>query len=78
MGIESILVEYLGQPAWIAYALFSFDIILSALAVWRTTKLKQPVWSVLLVILRTAGLLPIVYFIFFAKWKKTKHKKEES
>jgi hypothetical protein len=78
MGVESILVEYLGQPPWIAYALYALDLILSALAVWRTTKLKQPIWSVLLVVLRTAGILPIIYFLFFAKWKKKEHKKEES
>lgn len=78
MGAESILVEYFGQPMWIAYALYTLDLILSALAVWRTTLQKQPVWSVLLVILRTAGILPIVYFIFFAHWKKKESKKEIS
>lgn len=76
MGAESILVEYLGQPMWVAYTLYALDLILSALAVWRTTKLKQPVWSVLLVLLRTAGVLPVIYFIFFARWKKKEHLKE--
>ncbi|MBU0906995.1 MAG: hypothetical protein KKD18_00680 [Nanoarchaeota archaeon] len=78
MGAETILVEYLGQPGWIAYSLFAFDVILSAFAVWRTTRLRQGVWAVLLLIFRTAGILPIVYLVFFAKWKKKNHTSDKA
>lgn len=40
------------------------------IALWKCGRNNQLVWFVVLFILNTAGILPIIYLVFFQKKKK--------
>jgi phosphoglycerol transferase MdoB-like AlkP superfamily enzyme len=39
------------------------DLVLKAIAVWRSARMNKPVWFVFLFILNTAGLLPLIFLL---------------
>ncbi len=39
------------------------EIVLKALALWRAARLNQPIWFVILLIVNSAGLLPLIYLL---------------
>lgn len=45
-------------------ALIVWELIWKGLALWRAAKLGQKYWYVVLLVLNTAGVLPILYLIF--------------
>lgn len=47
--------------------IFVLDIILRALSLWRAARASQTAWFIALLILNTAGILPLIYLLFFAK-----------
>ncbi|MBS3099335.1 hypothetical protein J4462_03925 [Candidatus Pacearchaeota archaeon] len=74
MVFESLSSPLAELPAWMI-VLSIWDIIWRAFAVLRSTKLNQPVWSVIFVIFQTAGILPILYLFIFSKIKPDKTEK---
>jgi hypothetical protein len=48
---------------WWIIPLLVWELIWKGLALWRAARLKQPVWFVVLLILNTAGILPIIYLL---------------
>ena len=46
-----------------------FDTILKGIALWKAGNSKQLGWFIALFILNTAGILPIIYLLFFQKKK---------
>lgn len=44
-----------------------WDIVWKLLASWRAARNRQKVWFVLLIVLNTAGILPIVYLLMQPK-----------
>ena len=76
--------------AIILLSLFSLDLILRAVSLWRAARAKQTFWFIALLLLNTMTILPIIYLIFFAEeplyknWQKnsaqktTKRKKHKS
>jgi methionyl-tRNA synthetase len=58
---------------WLAIAvLIAFDFILKGIALWKAGNQKQLGWFIALFILNTAGILPIIYLLFFQKKKRKK------
>ena len=53
-----------------------FDTILKAIALWKAGNQRQLGWFIVLFILNTAGILPIIYLLFFQK-KKAEIKEAE-
>jgi hypothetical protein len=51
-----------------------WEMIWKGIALWKAAKNNHTRWYVFLLILNTAGLLPILYIYFFSK-KKQKSKK---
>jgi len=47
-----------------------WEMIWKGIALWKSSRRKQVVWFIVLFILNTAGLLPIVYLLFFKNKKK--------
>lgn len=56
-------------PAFIGFIVF--ELVLKAIALWRSARNGQKGWFVALLILNTLGILPIVYLLLFQK--KGKH-----
>ena len=52
-------------------SVFTIDLILRGFALWRASRNKHKIWFILLLITETAGLLPIIYLLWFTKaWEK--------
>ncbi|HEX5456447.1 MAG TPA: DUF5652 family protein [Candidatus Saccharimonadales bacterium] len=58
---------------YLIVALAIWEIIWKGVALWRAGRNRQPGWFIAMLILNTAGILEIIYVIFFqAKPKKEK------
>ena len=55
-------------PAIIALTVWSM--IWKGIALWKSGRNNQIVWFIVMFILNTAGILPILYLIFFQKKRK--------
>ena len=61
----------LNQTALLVLSVIAiWDIVWKGIALWRCGRNAQLVWFIFILILNTAGILPIVYLIFFQKSKK--------
>ena len=54
--------------------LILLDVILKSIALWKAARNKQLYWFIAILILNTAGILPIIYLLFF---RQNIHKKKE-
>lgn len=54
--------EVLNNP-WVV-AIVLWDLLWKGIALYKAGKLKDKVWFVLILILNTAGILPICYILF--------------
>lgn len=54
-----------GHPVVLA-AVVIWSLIWKGLALWRAARAQQAAWFVALLVVNTAGLLEIVYLLFFA------------
>jgi hypothetical protein len=69
MAVESLAYEaLLSNPIIILITVW--DLTWRCVAVWNSTKNNQKVWSIMFVLLQTAGILPILYMLFFQKKRK--------
>jgi hypothetical protein len=65
--IPSFGIAYLGFP-WII--LVFWEIFWKSIALWKAARNSQKYWFVALLILNTAGILPILYIFIFQEGKK--------
>lgn len=63
-----------GLRSWMVL-LVIWDLVWRGLALWRSAQEKKQYWFIAMLVLNTAGILPLVYLIFFAKKKILKIKK---
>jgi methionyl-tRNA synthetase len=50
---------------------FLIDLILKGFALWRASRNKHHVWFIILLVFESAGLLPLIYLLWFTKdWEK--------
>lgn len=63
-------------PAFIALivAIALWDAVWKAIAMWFSARRGQLVWYICILIFNTAGILPIVYLLFFKKERKRRRK----
>jgi methionyl-tRNA synthetase len=47
-----------------------WSLIWKGLALWRAARVEQTAWFVILLVVNTAGILEIIYLLFFAKKEK--------
>ena len=58
--------------------LILWELVWKSIALWKTGRNNQLAWFVCILILNTAGILPIVYLLFFQpKAKKVAKKKRK-
>lgn len=73
--ILSLLMDYLGTtiqlPPEVIFLLFLWSLLWRGLALWKSAKLGQRNWFIVLFIVTTVGILDIVYLFGFAKKKMT-------
>ena len=50
---------------------FLIDLVLKGFALWRASRNKHRVWFSILLVVESAGLLPLIYLLWFTKdWEK--------
>jgi len=78
MAFEALANPF-GLPIWATTLVVIWVLIWKGLALWKSAKLNQPVWFVVLLVVNTLGLLEILYLFFFSemKFKKRNLTKKE-
>lgn len=49
-----------------------WDLVWKGVALWKSARNSQKVWYVLLLVVNSAGILPIIYLLWFQKKKTNK------
>lgn len=54
-------------PTVLLVVLAIWDLVWRGIALWKSARNNQQVWFIALLVLSTAGILPIIYLAFFQK-----------
>lgn len=66
MALEAVFMPLI----LIAVLIGILDAVWKAIGLWKSGRNNQLAWFVVLFIFNTAGILPILYIVFFQKKKK--------
>lgn len=73
--------QLFGLPIWAVIVAIGWSLVWKGLALWKSAKLKQPIWFVALLVINTLGILEILYIFLFSKInlneKKSKKKNKK-
>jgi hypothetical protein len=72
-----MLTELSTLGFWI-YPLLLWSIIWKGISLWKCGRQNQLYWFIALLIFNTAGILPIIYLLFFQKKSKVKKVKTKT
>ncbi|OGG03104.1 hypothetical protein A2W14_04510 [Candidatus Gottesmanbacteria bacterium RBG_16_37_8] len=53
-------------PGWV-YPLIIIDLVMKGYGLWRSAKNDQKYWFMAILVINSAGILPLIYFLFFQK-----------
>lgn len=59
--------QFLNDNLWLILAVVLADYTLKAIALWISARNGSKVWFIMLLILNTAGILPLFYILYFSK-----------
>lgn len=51
--------------------LIIWELIMKGIALWKASRNDHKTWFIVILILNTAGILPLIYVLFFSEKKKT-------
>ena len=68
MVFKEIAIQ-VGWPVWAVVIVLVWSLIWKGLALWKSAKLSQPIWFVLILVINTAGILEILYIFLFSEIK---------
>jgi len=57
-------------PIWIIIVVVIWEVIWKGIALWKSARNNQIKWFVVILLLNTAGILPIVYIQWFQKKRR--------
>ena len=57
----------LGIPVWAVVAIVVWVLVWKGLALWKSARLSQKWWFVILLVVNTLGILEIIYVFFVAR-----------
>ncbi len=63
MAFEAYMPAFIAALSIIAI----WDLVWKGIAMWKCGRKNQLAWFIVILILNTAGILPIVYLLFFQK-----------
>ena len=75
MALETFTIGT-GLPTWALAVLIVWTLIWKGIALWKSARLSQPIWFIVLLVVNTAGLLEILYIFFLSKIKLEPRKKK--
>jgi len=56
--------------AWLLVVLAVWELFWKAWALWRAARAGDKIWYIVIIILNTAGILPILYLFVLSKYNK--------
>lgn len=56
-------INFLQQYAWVLGILAVWDLVWKGMALWRAARIGQKGWFIALLIINSAGILPIIYLL---------------
>lgn len=62
--------QFLNDNIWLIVTIVLVDYVLKAISLWIAARKGSKVWFVMLLILNTAGILPLFYIFYFSKHDK--------
>ncbi len=65
-----MILETLAAYPFLILILAAWEVIWKGISLWKSARNNQQAWFVFLLVLNTAGILPIIYIVFFQKKKK--------
>ena len=68
--------ELAGMNLVLFIVLIVWSGIWKGIGLWRAGKNNHLVWFILMFVLNTAGILPLIYIVFFSKPEEVKEKKD--
>lgn len=77
--VTDILTETyaaLGIPVWLLLIAVAWSLVWKGLALWKSARINQPVWFVVLLVINTLGILEILYLFLFSEIKLPKVKEK--
>lgn len=54
-------------PLWLIIIATIWSLIWKGFALWKSARIKQPVWFIVLLVVNTLGILEILYLFLFSK-----------
>jgi methionyl-tRNA synthetase len=74
MSLEPLIAAY-GAVGIIALtALIIWTAVWKAIALWKSARKSQIIWFIAFIVFNTAGILPIIYLLFFQKKMKKRRR----
>lgn len=61
------LSTLLNLPVWAMMVVLIWSLFWKGLALWKSARLKKPVWFVILLVVNTLGILEILYIFIFSR-----------
>jgi hypothetical protein len=61
-----------GIPAWALMVILVWALFWKALALWKSARLNQPIWFIIMLLINTFGILEILYIFLFSEIKFAK------
>jgi methionyl-tRNA synthetase len=55
------------QYFWLFIVVGLFELVLKGFALWHSARGRQLAWYIAILVINSAGILPIIYLLFFKK-----------
>jgi hypothetical protein len=76
MAFNPNVVLWIVSVWWLFLIVTLWEAVWKGIALWKTGRNKQLAWFVCILIFNTAGILPIIYLLFFQKNRERKAHKD--
>jgi hypothetical protein len=70
--MHGLAFPFLGAFLGVGIIFTLWSLFWKGMALWHASKNKQPIWFIALLIIHTAGILDIVYLVFFRADRNTR------
>lgn len=67
MYYDSVILNYLADYSWLFIILIVWSIIWKGIALWKSARLSDKTWFIVLLIVNTVGILEIFYIFLLSK-----------
>jgi methionyl-tRNA synthetase len=61
------LAQYIQSTPWLLASIIAWGVLWKGIALWYAARNNQPAWYIFLIIINTAGILEIIYLLFFRR-----------